>query len=139
MTKEVIMLLDNDNNSEFYKMIHKVWDMGYAEQEDIDSIIAILPKPGKNTQMADAWRPIALRLLALTNKVINRVLYGKLRAGADSILTEEQNGFRAHRSTIDHVLTVRIVCQEAARTGKPVFMRFADLRQAFDRVPRNLI
>lgn len=137
LTKEMIMLLDEDNNGEFYKMIHKVWEVGYADQEDIDSIIAILPKPGKNTQLADAWRPIAL--LALTNKVINRILYGKLRTGADSILSEEQNGFRAHRSTIDHVLTVRIVCQESARTGKPVFMCFVDLRQAFDRVPRNLI
>ena len=49
---------------------------------------------------------------------------------------EEQSGFRAKRSCVDQVLTLRQVIEKAIEKRRELFVAFIDLEKAYDRVNR---
>ena len=57
----------------------------------------------------------------------------------DSILPESQCGFRAGRSTIDMVFTLRQLQEKAIEQNMPLFIAFVDFSKAFDSVTRPLL
>ena len=48
-----------------------------------------------------------------------------------------QAGFRRNHSTMDHLLTLRIIAEECHNNKSDLFCCFLDFRKAFDIVPRN--
>ena len=48
-----------------------------------------------------------------------------------------QSGFPTKRSTVDHLITLRVIVEESRRQGKLLFMCFVDFKKAFDTVPRK--
>ncbi|KAL3677048.1 hypothetical protein R1sor_026996 [Riccia sorocarpa] len=50
-----------------------------------------------------------------------------------------QAGFRRQFSTLDHLLTLRVIMEEAKRARQPLLILFVDFKKAFDSVARNLI
>ena len=48
-----------------------------------------------------------------------------------------QARFKAHDSTMDHLITLRVTIEESRWKGKPLFMCFVDLEKAFDIMPRQ--
>ena len=48
-----------------------------------------------------------------------------------------QAGFRPKHSTIDHLISLRVLMEESRLKGKPLFCRFVDFKKAFDMVPRD--
>ena len=48
-----------------------------------------------------------------------------------------QASFRRNKSTIDHLLTLRIIAEECRNNKSNLFCCFVDFRKAFDTVPRN--
>ena len=46
-----------------------------------------------------------------------------------------QAGFRARHSTVDHLITLRVLMEEARLKGKTLYCCFVDLRKAFDTNP----
>ena len=48
-----------------------------------------------------------------------------------------QAGFRRHHSTMDHLVTLRIIVEESHNDKSNLFCCFAYFRKAFDTVPRN--
>ena len=57
----------------------------------------------------------------------------------NNILVEEQNGFRAGRSCIDHIFVLISVLRNRKALGKDTFLSFIDFQKAFDSVDRNLL
>ena len=57
----------------------------------------------------------------------------------NNILAEEQNGFRAGRSCIDHIFVMCTVLRNRKALGKETFLCFIDYQKAFDSVDRNLL
>ena len=57
----------------------------------------------------------------------------------NNILAEEQNGFRAGRSCIDHLFVMCTVLRNRKALGKETFLCFIDYQKAFDSVDRNLL
>ena len=53
----------------------------------------------------------------------------------NSIIVDEQNGFRKDRSCLDHIFTLNSLIQNRQST----FATFVDFRKAFDCVDRNLL
>ena len=47
-----------------------------------------------------------------------------------------QAGFRAHYNTLDHVLCLRVLGEQAKRLHKPLYCCFVDFSKAFDKVSR---
>jgi hypothetical protein len=56
---------------------------------------------------------------------------------AETILLEEQNGFRIGRSCIDNVFIIKQTIEKRGEFNLKTHMAFLDLEKAFDRVNRN--
>ena len=73
----------------------------------------------------------------LYSSILNRRLQNFLET--NKILAEEQNGFRASRSCIDHILVLCSVLRNRKALGLSTFLSFIDFQKAFDSVDRNLL
>jgi hypothetical protein len=49
--------------------------------------------------------------------------------------TEEQAGFRAGRSTIDHIFCLKQLIEKKMAVDKPLHLLFVDLEKAYNSVP----
>ena len=75
-------------------------------------------------------------LLSVAGKWFGKVLNSKLRDCTEGRVLEEQGGFRAKRSCIDQVFTLRQVMEKAIEKRRELFVAFIDLEKAYDRVNR---
>ena len=75
-----------------HKKMPKSWKM--------TKIIAVL-KPNKTADSPKSYRPISL--LSATYKLLERLIYNRILPIVESILPEEQAGFRPDRGTLDQV------------------------------------
>ena len=57
----------------------------------------------------------------------------------NNILADEQNGFRADRSTIDHVSTLTTIIETRKLKRKQTFTAFIDFKKAYDSINRPLL
>ena len=62
------------------------------------------------------------------------MLLNRLKAQAESIIAEEQAGFRSVRSTTEQIFNLRILCQRYLQHQQGLYHIFIDLIKAFDRV-----
>ena len=64
------------------------------------------------------------------------VLLQGIRKRTDEVLTEAQSGFRAGRSTIDQLFTLRRMTAEYIEYGNDLYVCYVDFEKAFDSVWR---
>ena len=51
-----------------------------------------------------------------------------------SLVAEERAGFRAGRSTTEHIFNLRILCEKYFQHQQDLYHAFIDFKKAFDRV-----
>ena len=71
-------------------------------------------------------------------------LYGKiiehfLEQEFFQIETEEQAGFRAGRSTFDHIFCLRQLIERKMAVDQPLHLLFVDLEKTYDSAPEKLM
>ena len=95
------------------------------------SIILTMPKKGDTTKCENC-RTISL---ITTLKVLLEIIRSRMKPYVETILAEEQAGFRPGRSTVEQVFALKIFVQHRIekKDGK-VFAVFIDYKKAFDRV-----
>ena len=101
------------------------------------AIIIPIYKKGKKDNPAN-YRPISLQ--PIISKLYARHLSWKLIDWMDSesVLADEQAGFRSGRSTQDHALILRhLVDKYTKKPRGSLFAAFIDLRSAFDLISRD--
>lgn len=83
-----------------------------------------------NKHDPDNYRMICLlnSISKLLTKIITKKIMNKIK------ISEEQQGFRPNRSTIDAVFILRQMIEKSIEFQKPLFLCFVDLKKAFDRV-----
>jgi hypothetical protein len=71
-------------------------------------------------------------------------LYSTIMEQKISTWAESQNkralgqaGFRPKHSTVDHLVTLRVIMKESRLQGKTLYCCFVDFKKAFDTIPRN--
>ena len=57
-----------------------------------------------------------------------------MKPQAEKIIAEEQAGFRAGRSTTEHIFNLRILCEKYLQHQQDLYHVFIDFKKAFDRV-----
>ena len=60
--------------------------------------------------------------------------YLRLKPQVEEIIKEEQAGFRAGRSTTEHIFNLRIHCEKYLQHQQALYHVFVDIKKAFDRV-----
>ena len=80
-----------------------------------------------------------ISLLCVVGKLYGRILMKRIRELTDSVMGEEQCGFRRGRGCVDQIFTVKQLCEKYARKGRTLYWAFMDLEKAYDRVDRDAL
>ena len=109
----------------------KIWEQKEWPKEWTKSLIIPLPKKG-NTKQCQNYRIISLT--SHPSKIMLKIILNRLKKKAEEILSEEQAGFRAGRSTIEQIFNIRILNEKCLQHQKMLVHNFIDFKKAFDRV-----
>ena len=88
---------------------NKIWQTGEWPAPWTQSLVITLPKKG-NLQQCQNYR--AISLISHPSKVVLKIILNRLKPQAEKVIAEEQAGFRASRSTTEHIFNLRILCGE---------------------------
>ncbi|XP_075160302.1 uncharacterized protein LOC142233305 [Haematobia irritans] len=111
--------------------VSNFWSTEVLPTEVKEGIITLLPKKG-DLSLCKNWRGITL--LNMVNKVISHILNKRLSDFVNPSLRNEQAGFRARRSCVDHVNTIRIIVEQSVEWRSPLYLCFIDFTKAFDTI-----
>ena len=107
-----------------YKVLCRFWLVGAVPQDTRGANIIILYKNKGERSDCNNYRGISL--LSIVGKVFARFLY-----------TESQCSFRAERSTVDMIFSLRQLQEKCREQLIPLFIAFIDLTKAFNLVSRD--
>ena len=62
-----------------------------------------------------------------------QIILNRLKKQVKKIITKEQAGFRAGRSTTEQILNLRILCEKYLQHQQDLYHVFIDFKKAFDR------
>ena len=101
----------------------------------------IKPIPKKDKDPRDPLQNRCITIMCCVAKVYSKILNTRIQKYLEEIeiLVDEQNGFRACRSCIDHIFVLCTVLRNRKIIGKDTFLCFIDYKKAFDSVERHLL
>ena len=101
----------------------------------------IKPIPKKDKDPRDPLQNRCITIMCCVAKIYSSILTRRLQSFLETnkILVEEQNGFRASRSCVDHILVLCTVLRNRKSLGLSTFLAFIDFKKAFDSVDRSLL
>ena len=110
---------------------NKIWNSGDWPMVWTQYLIICIHKKG-NIQKCENYRTISL--ISHMSKIILKVILRRLQPIAEELLSEEQAGFRAGRSTNEQIFNLRIIQEKYTDHQKPLYHIFIDFKKAFDRI-----
>lgn len=113
-------------------LFNRIWSEGCFPTSWKIAVVIPLLKPGKDPTVASSYRPIALTscLAKTLERMINRRLMYYLER--HNLLDQYQCGFRAARSTVDHLVRFETTVREAFVNRQHCLSVFFDLEKAYD-------
>ena len=101
----------------------------------------IKPIPKKDKDPRDPLQNRCITIMCCVAKVYSKILNKRIQTYLEknNILVDEQNGFKACRSCIDHIFVLCTVVRNRKLQGKSTFVCYIDYKKAFDSVERNLL
>ena len=118
-----------------HEVLCQCWQEGAIPQDMRDSKIITLYKNKGERNDCNNYRGIYL--LSIVGKVFARVILIRLQKLAERIYPESQCGFRAERSTIDMIFSLRQLQEKCREQHMPLYITFIDLTRAIDLVSRD--
>ena len=119
-----------------HSLLNKIWRQEEIPDEWRKGLLVKLPKKGDNTYCKN-WRGITL--LVTASKVLSKIILDRMKAALDSLLRDEQAGFRQQRSCTDQIATLRIIIEQSLEWNTGLYLVFIDFEKAFDSVDRDVI
>lgn len=98
-------------------------------------LLVLLPK--KNTQKIEDTRPLVIN--NTDNRLIATVIRDSIVPALDTVLSNDQNGFREHRSTSDNIKFFNEKFYGNMEEGKFYDILFVDFCKAFDSISHEAI
>ena len=96
------------------------------------ALVVAIPKPGKSVGDPKSYRPISL--LCVPYKILERLIYARIKPLIDPLLPKEQAGFRRGKSTVDQVVLLTQNIEDSFEAKKKAGAVFIDLTAAYDTV-----
>ena len=119
-----------------HSLLNKIWTAEDIPQDWKLGLLVKLPKKG-GLSLCTNWRGIML--LAISSKVLYRIILERMKDALDSRLRDEQAGFRKERSCCDQIATLRIIVEQTLEWNTSLYMVFIDFEKAFDSIDRNTL
>lgn len=118
-----------------HKVLCQCWKEGAVPQDMRDAKIVTLYKNKGERSDCNNYRGISL--LSIVGKVFAKVILTRLQKLAERVYLESQCGFRAERSTVDMIFSLRQLQEKCREQQMPLYISFIDLTKAFDLVSRD--
>ena len=118
-----------------YDVLRQCCREGAVPQDMRDAKIVTLYKNKGDRSDCNNYRGISL--LSIVGKLYARVVLVRLQKLAERVYPESQCGFRAERSTVDMIFSLRQLQEKCCEQQKPLYVAFIDLTKAFDLVSRD--
>ena len=101
----------------------------------------IKPIPKKDQDPRDPLQNRCISILCCVAKIYSSILNARIQKYLEDnkILADEQNGFRASRSCIDHIFVLCSILRNRKSQKLSTFLTFIDFKKAFDSVDRNFL
>ena len=130
-------------NANAKQLLHKFFNLCFSSglnPTDWDKN-DIKPIPKKDKDPRDPLQNRCITIMSCVAKIYSSILSRRLQSYLEKnkILAEEQNGFRASRSCIDHIFVLCTVLRNRKSLGLSTFLAFVDYKKAFDSVDRSLL
>ena len=129
---EILRHLPLDTLKVLLNIINEVWTDGNFPQSWREALIIPIPKPGKDHYVPINYRPIALTscICKSVERMVNERLIWYLEKTGK--INKFQCGFRANRSTVDHLVRLETFIRDAFTNGEHLVAVFFDLQKAYD-------
>ena len=118
-----------------HDLLCQCWSEGVVPQDMRDAKIVTLYKNKGDRRDCNNYRGISL--LSVVGKLYARVVLLRLQQLAERVYPVSQCGFRAERSTVDMIFSLRQLQEKCREQQKPLYIAFVDLKKAFDLVSRE--
>ena len=132
--------MKNDNSKQ---LLHKFFNLCFESGvSPLDwDLSDIKPIPKKDKDPRDPLQNRCITIMCCVAKVYSKILNKRIQTYLEknNILVDEQNGFKACRSCIDHIFVLCTVVRNRKLQGKSTFVCYIDYKKAFDSVERNLL
>lgn len=122
-------------SSLLFVILSRCWEEKTVPQDMKDANIVTLYKGKGDRGDCNNYRGISL--LSIAGKALAKVILKRLEILSDRVYPESQCGFRAGRSTMDMIFTLRQIQEKCREQQLPLFTAFVDLKKAFDTVSRE--
>lgn len=120
------------------QMLHRLCGLVWEKEElPTDWKHSVIVPIHKKNDRLDCSNYRGISLLCHCSKVFSSIILLRIRKRTDEILSEAQAGFRANRSTIDQIFTLRQLAEKYEEFGKELYVCYIDFRKAFDSVWRK--
>lgn len=111
------------------KLLNKCLEESSIPENWNNASVVILFKKG-DKKLLENYRPISL--LSVLYKLLTKIITTRISVKLDEYQPVEQAAFRKNFSTIDHLLTVKILIEKATEYNLPLYPAFIDYEKAFD-------
>lgn len=122
---------------DFEKEILEFCNKTHIERDKSDRFSTIIlvpvPKKGKFTKVVN-YRGIGIS--STVAKLLNKMIYFRIKPHIERILTVSQNGARAKRSASSLILTIRKLVQGIKDKNLEAILTIVDFSKAYDNVIR---
>ena len=102
-----------------------------ASPMDLVLSLHTLPKIG-NLQQCQNYQTISL--ISHPSRAMLKIIQNRLKPQGEKIITEEQAGFTAGRSTTEQIFNLRILCEKYLQHQQDLYHVFIDFKKTVDRV-----
>ena len=106
------------------------------DKPDLWSYMNIIPVP-KSGDLSNTNNYRGISLICIIAKIYNRLILNRIRSVIDVKLRYNQNGFRAKRTTVAQILTLRRIIEGVKANNLSAILTFIDFRKAFDSIHRG--
>ena len=120
------------------KFLNEIFDKGIYPNNWAESIILPLFKKG-NINNPSNYRGISLS--DASSKIYGIIINYRIQKWVDqnNLTGEQQGGFKAGYSCIDHVFTLLACVQKQFNNNRKLYVAFIDFEKCFDTINRNLL
>ena len=116
---------------QLHHICNDIWTKETIPDDWTKSIILTMPKKGDITKCENY---MTISLIKHSSKILLEIIRSRMKPYVETILAEEQTGFRPGRSTVEQAFALKILFQHCIeKKDRKVFAVFIDYK-AFDRV-----
>lgn len=129
ITAEMLKADCNTSARILHPIFKKIWEDEVFPEDWLQGVLIKVPKKG-DLSNCDNWRGIML--LSCPLKIFCKIILRRLEKKVNETLRETQAGYRAGRSGIDHINTLRIIIEQIVEWQEVLHLVFVDFKKAFD-------